>query len=45
VICVEQKPGKAQGFGLGQTDAVAYLQSLGYRVAREMSGDFIMVPA
>jgi len=45
VICVEQKPGKAQGFGLGQTDAVTYLQSLGYRVAREMSGDFIMVPA
>lgn len=45
VICVEQKPGKAQGFGLGQTDAVAYLQSHGYCVAREMSGDFIMVPA
>lgn len=45
VICVEQKPGKAQAFGLGETDAVEYLKGLGYRVAREMSGDYIMVPA
>lgn len=45
VICVEQKPGKAQAFGLGEHDAVTYLQGLGYKVAREMSGDFIMVPA
>lgn len=45
VICVEQKPGKAQAFGLGETDAVEYLKSLGYRVAREMSGDYFMVPA
>lgn len=45
VICVEQKPGKAQSFGLGQTDAVEYLKGLGYKVARHMSGDYIMVPA
>lgn len=45
VICVEQKPGKAQAFGLGETDAVEYLKGLGYRVAREWSGDYFMVPA
>jgi FkbM family methyltransferase len=44
VICVEQKPGKAQKFGLGETAAVEYLKSLGYRVHREMGGDYIMVP-
>lgn len=43
-ICVEQKPGKAQKFGLGETDAVSYLQTLGYRVAEVLAGDFIMVP-
>lgn len=42
VICVEQKPGKAQGFGLPQTGAVAYLQSLGAKVRKEMSGDFLL---
>lgn len=45
VICVEQKPGRAEKFGLGQTDAVTYLQSLGYTVAAHKSGDYIMVPA
>jgi hypothetical protein len=44
VICVEQKPGKAQKFGLGETAAVEYLKSLGYKVHREMGGDYIMVP-
>jgi FkbM family methyltransferase len=42
-ICVEQKPGKAQQFGLPQRGAVDYLLGLGYRLAREYSGDFIMV--
>ena len=45
VIIVEQKPGRAQRFGLPQTGAVDYLRGFGYSVAREMSGDFIMVPA
>lgn len=45
VIVVEQKRGHAVKYGLGDTDAVPYLQSMGYRVAREMSGDFLMVPA
>lgn len=44
IICVEQKPGKGKQFGLGETDAVEYLKTLGYGVAREISGDFIMVP-
>lgn len=44
VIIVEQKPGKAQKFGLKETEAVTFLESMGYRMAREMSGDFIMVP-
>ena len=43
VVMVEQKPGHAQKFGLGERDAVTYLESMGYRVAREMSGDFLMV--
>lgn len=45
VIMVEQKPGHAQKYGLGERDAVPFLQSLDYRLARELSGDFIMVPA
>jgi len=45
VVVVEQKPGHAQKFGLGERDAVAYLESLGYRCAKEMAGDFFMVPA
>jgi FkbM family methyltransferase len=44
VICVEQKPGKAQKFGIGETAAVEYLKSLGYRLHREIGGDYIMVP-
>lgn len=44
VVCVEQKPGKAQKFGLPETGAVAYLIGIGYKLARELSGDFIMVP-
>lgn len=45
VVIVEQKPGHAQKYGLGEKDAVPYLQSLGYRLERELAGDFIMVPA
>jgi len=45
VVIVEQKPGHAVKFGLGDRDALPYLESLGYRLAREMAGDLIMVPA
>lgn len=44
VIIVEQKPGKAQKFGLGETDAVQLLESVGYRQAEVLAGDYIMVP-
>lgn len=41
-ICVEQKPGKAQKFGLGETDAVAYLEGLGAQLRQVISGDYIL---
>jgi FkbM family methyltransferase len=44
-IIVEQKPHKLQAnYGTKGAPAVDYLKELGYRVAREMSGDYIMVP-
>lgn len=43
-IIVEQKPGRGQRFGLPERGAVEWLETLGYRCAQEMSGDFIMVP-
>lgn len=42
VICVEQKPNRATRFGLGQKDALPWLESLGAKVRQEMSGDFIL---
>lgn len=44
VIIVEQKPGRAQKFGLPETGAVTFLEGLGYRLAKEMSGDYLMAP-
>lgn len=41
-VHVEQKPGKAVSYGLPQTGAVEYLQSLGAKLRLEMSGDFIL---
>lgn len=42
VIIVEQKPGKAEKFGLPRTHAVTYLKEIGYKQMQEISGDFIM---
>lgn len=42
VICVEQKPGRAQKFGLKETEAVDYLKSLGANLLSVMSGDYIL---
>lgn len=42
VICVEQKPGKAQSFGLPQIGAVEYLKGLGAKVRMEIGGDFLL---
>lgn len=44
VVIVEQKPGHAQKYGLGEKDAVPYLISLGYVMVKEMAGDFILTP-
>lgn len=42
VVCVEQKPGKAQHFGLPETGAVQYLESLGAKLRKVMSGDHFL---
>ena len=41
-IIVEQKPGRAQKFGLGERDAIPYLENLGMKLQVELSGDFIL---
>ena len=41
-IIVEQKPGMAQKYSLGETDAVTLLESWGAKVRTEMIGDFIL---
>lgn len=41
-IMVEQKPGRAVKFGLKETEAVDYLQSLGYALRKSISGDFFL---
>ena len=43
VVMVEQKRDMAVKMGLGTMGAVKFLESLGYKVVREVSGDFIMV--
>lgn len=43
VIVVEQKPGHAQRYGFGETQAVDVLKSWGYAVAWKRSGDFCML--
>lgn len=45
VICVEQKPGRAEKFGLPTTGAVLWLQGLGYRLRDQISGDYILTVA
>jgi FkbM family methyltransferase len=41
-ICVEQKPGMPQRFGLDETGAVGYLERLGAKLRRVISGDYIL---
>ena len=41
-VLVEQKPGKAQKFGLHETQAVKYLEGLGAKLRFAMSGDFCL---
>lgn len=42
-IIVEQKPGRAEKYGLGRTDSVPFLEGLGMRKHAELGGDYIMV--
>ena len=44
VIIVEQKRGMAANMGLKTLGAVDFLRILGYKLAEEISGDYIMVP-
>lgn len=44
VVIVEQKTDMASRFGLPLLGAVRYLESLGYKVVQEISGDFILTP-
>ena len=41
-IIVEQKPGKAASFGLGDLEAVDWLVSKGYTLRGEIAGDYIL---
>lgn len=41
-VIVEQKPGRAQKFGLAETEAVDYLRSLGAYLRTVLSGDFVL---
>lgn len=41
-VIVEQKPGRAQKFGLPETEAVDYLRGLGAHLRGVMAGDFIL---
>jgi FkbM family methyltransferase len=41
-VCVEQKPNRAQKYGLEERAAVAYLQGLGAVLRKELSGDFFL---
>lgn len=41
-VIVEQKPGRAEHFGLPRTGAVDYLQGLGAKLRAEMSGDYVL---
>jgi FkbM family methyltransferase len=42
VVIVEQKPGHGARYELGDTDAVTWLESLGYKMRREIWGDYIL---
>jgi FkbM family methyltransferase len=42
VVIIEQKPGHGKKFGLGDTEAIDYLQGLGMRVQAVTSGDFVL---
>lgn len=42
VVIVEQKPGRAERYGLAETQAVDYLQGLGAKFRQAIAGDYIL---
>jgi FkbM family methyltransferase len=44
VIIVEQKPGKGKFYGLGDTEAVKWLEAKGYKLRGVIAGDYILTP-
>jgi hypothetical protein len=42
-MIVEQKKGKGSTFGLDDRAAIDLLESWGYRVVEEKSGDYVMI--
>lgn len=43
-MIVEQKPGKGKFYGLGDTDAVKWLEAKGYKRREVIAGDYILTP-
>lgn len=41
-VIVEQKPGRAARYGLGETEAVTWLEGLGATLREEIGGDYIL---
>jgi FkbM family methyltransferase len=44
VMIVEQKPGKGKFYGLGDTEAVKWLEAKGYKLRGVIAGDYILTP-
>lgn len=42
VVIVEQKPGKAKAYGLGDTEAVKWLEAKGFKLRGVIAGDYIL---
>lgn len=41
-MIVEQKPGKGKAYGLGDTEAVKWLEAKGYKLRGVLAGDYIL---
>ena len=39
---MEQKPGHGEAYGLSDTEAVSFLKDMGYKLVKEMAGDYIL---
>ena len=41
-VIVEQKPGHGEAYGLSDIEAVSFLKGMGYKLVKEMAGDYIL---